>query len=522
MRADTSSQGFDGGLATGSRGLQPGDAHATPVDSAVVGVFQAEASGQILTANLILARMLGSASPADLIAASTDFAERLCSDPELRLEFRQLLEARGAVRDFEVPVDRKDGGTRWLSVNARVVRDGDGNILRYEGTAADITERSRAEAALRTSLERFQALVANSAEEIVVADADLKLLYLSPSVAHASGYSFEERAKLDILATVHPDDRAIAKKRLYETLRKPEQPVPFQVRLLRADGSCRWVEGVVTNLLEQPRIAGIVVNYHDITERKQAEEEHQLLAAELLQAQKMEAVGRLAGGVAHNFNNLLTAIGGYAELALAGLPADSGVRADVEEIKRATERAAAVAHGLLAFSRRRVSCHESLDLNEIVSEVGTLLDQVIGDTVELKTILAPGLKPVEGDRSQLEQVIVNLAMNARDAMPEGGTLTIETASLKLTEPLVDSDDSLAPGRYVTLSIRDTGVGMDEETLAKIFQPFFTTKDADHGTGLGLSTAYAIVEEAGGHIHVESQPNEGTTFVTYLPESDSSA
>ena len=298
--------------------------------------------------------------------------------------------------------------------------------------------------------------------------------------------------------------------------------MPFQVRLLRADGSWRWVEGVLTNLLEQPRIEGIVVNYRDITERKQAEEEHALLAAELLQAQKMEAVGRLAGGIAHNFNNLLTAISGYAELALARLPADSDVRADVEEIKKATERAAAVARSLLAFSRRRVFCRESLDLNEIVSEVGALLAQLIGDDVELETMLAPGLKPVEGDRSQLEQVIVNLAMNARDAMPEGGTLTIETASLSLSEPPADLDGSLAPGRYVTLSIRDTGVGMDEETRAKIFEPFFTTKDADHGTGLGLSTVYAVVEEAGGRIRVESQPNAGTTFTIYLPESDSPA
>ena len=204
------------------------------------------------------------------------------------------------------------------------------------------------------------------------------------------------------------------------------------------------------------------------------------------------------------------------------MPADSDVRADVEEIKRATERAAVVARGLLAFSRRRISCRESLDLNEIVSEIGALLDQLIGENVELKTILAPGPKRVEGDRSQLEQVIVNLAMNARDAMPKGGTLTIETASLNLSKPLADFDDSPERGRYVALSLRDTGTGMDEETRAKIFEPFFTTKDADHGTGLGLSTVYAIIEEAGGCVLVESQPNEGTTFTIYLPEGDSPA
>ncbi|MGD0168025.1 MAG: PAS domain-containing protein [Gaiellaceae bacterium] len=239
MQADASSQGFDRGLTTDGRGLRPGDAPSTPADNAAAGTFRAASSGQILTANLILARMLGSASPDDLIAGSTDFSERLCSDLELRLELRELLELRGVVRDFEVPVEQKDGGVRWLSVNAQAVRDGDGNILRYEGTAADVTERRRAEDALRTSLERFQALVANGAEEIAVVDADLKPVYLSPSVARASGYSFEERAKLDVLATVHPDERAIADKCLYEALRKPEQPVPFQVRLLRADGSWR-------------------------------------------------------------------------------------------------------------------------------------------------------------------------------------------------------------------------------------------------------------------------------------------
>jgi two-component system cell cycle sensor histidine kinase/response regulator CckA len=234
----------------------------------------------------------------------------------------------------------------------------------------------------------------------------------------------------------------------------------------------------------------------------------------------MEVVGRLAGGIAHNFNNLLTAISGYAELALAGLPTDSDARAEVEEIRRATVRAAVVARGLLAFSRRRVFSREPLDLNEIVSETGTLLGQLIGEDVELETMLAPGLRPVEADRSQLEQVIINLAMNARDAMPKGGVLRIETASLLLTEPLVDLDGTLAPGRYVALSVRDTGVGMNEETRAKIFEPFFTTKDADHGTGLGLSTVYAVVEEAGGHIRVESKPDEETTFTIYLPESDS--
>ncbi len=263
--------------------------------------------------------------------------------------------------------------------------------------------------------------------------------------------------------------------------------------------------------------AGELQSAIDITLQRFAE--YHNLQARFQQTQKLEAVGELAGGIAHNFNNLLTAIGGYTEMALARLPSDSDVRADVEEIKKATERAAVVASGLLAFSRRKVFCRETLDLNELVSGVDALLGQLVGDEIEVEVLLEPGLEPIDGDRSQFEQMIVNLVLNAHDAMPQGGTLTIETASANLTEPLVDLDGSLAPGRYVTLSVRDTGIGMDEETRAKIFEPFFTMKDAEHGTGLGLSTVHAVVEEAGGHIFLESEPNEGTAFTIYLPVND---
>ncbi len=493
-----------------------GDMADTTGKDASDGVFQVAVSGHLLTANLTLARMLGYPSPAALIAVSKEFGKLLCPDPERRSELWRLLEEHNAVRSFEIPGEHRDGVVRWLSLSIRSVRDSDGTILGYEGTTQDITERKRVQEAHDMSIERFRALIENGAEEVAILNADLKPVYVSPSVYDASGYTPKEGAPLDVLAIVHPDDRPVAEGDLHECLRRPGAPIPFQRRLVRPDGSCRRVEGVITNLLEQPRVNGIIVNFHDITARKQVEEEHQRLATELLQAQKMEAVGKLAGGVAHNFNNLLTAIGGYTELVLARLSDDSEVRADVEQIKKATERATVVASGLLAFSRRRVFCRETLDLNEIVSGIDALLGQLIGEHITTETTLAPGLEPFEGDRGQLEQVIVNLALNAQDAMPQGGTLTIETASANLSEPLTGPDGSLAPGSYLTLSIGDTGIGMDERTCAKIFEPFFTTKDADHGTGLGLSTVHAIVEEAGGRILVESTPNEGTTFTIYLP------
>ncbi len=490
-------------------GPRSGDALASQQEGSAKGAFEVSPSGHLLTANRALANMLGYPSPEALIAVSSDFGEQLCPDPELRREFRQLLEQHAAVESFEIPANHKDGEVRWLSVSARAVRDSNGVILGFKGTVRDITERKRVEEAHVTSIERFRALVENSTEEIAVFDADMKPVYVSPSVTRELGRDpIKDGAGFAGLATVHPDDLDIAHSLLRESLSKPEIPVPFQLRQIRDDGSFRWIEGVATNLLEQPRVEGIVINYHDVTSRKEAEMEHQRLSAELLQAQKMEAVGKLAGGVAHNFNNLLTAIGGYAQLVLERLPDDSELRADVEEIDKATKRAAMVARSLLAFSRRRISCREELDVNGIVSDIEALLSQLIGDRTIIETQLEPALPSIEGDRSQLEQVIVNLALNAHDAMPDGGTLTIETASVATVA-------SPEPEGYVTLSIRDTGIGMDEETRAKIFQPFFTTKD-DHGTGLGLSTVQAIVEEAGGRITVESQPNEGTTFVIYLP------
>jgi PAS domain S-box-containing protein len=265
---------------------------------------------------------------------------------------------------------------------------------------------------------------------------------------------------------------------------------------------------------------GVIESFEDVSERRRAEEERRLLEAELLQSQKMEAVGRLAGGVAHNFNNLLTAITGYSELLLARLPADSELHPDVSEIRRASERAAEVARQLLLFSRRERGQRERLDLNDAIREMWTLLRQLIRSDIEMATVLADDLDRIESDRSQIEQVLVNLVVNASDAMPDGGKLTIETANLRLAEPRLTCDLSLPAGNFVTLTVRDSGHGMDEETQARIFEPFYTTKGPDRGTGLGLSTVYGIIEENEGHIFVESELDQGSTFTIFLPAGES--
>ena len=376
-------------------------------------------------------------------------------------------------------------------------------------------ERAAAEAALRTNEQRFRALVEHSWDAIALFGPDGAILYGSPATTRILGYDLAEFVGRNALELIHPEDRDAVVGRLTEAMANPRGRVDVAARVLHKNGAWRYLEGVLTNLLDDPSVGAIVNNYRDATERRSLENQ-------VIQAQKMEAVGRLAGGVAHDFNNILTAIGGYADLLLADLPPDDPRRLDVDEIHRAADRAAALTQQLLAFSRRQVLQPRVVDVNDLVSNVEKLLRRLIGEDVLLATVLAKDVGRVRADPGQMEQVIVNLAVNARDAMPAGGRLTIETSNVDLGAAYAAEHRTVVPGPYVVLAVSDTGSGMSAETQSHIFEPFFTTKEVGKGTGLGLATVYGIVRQSGGSIWVYSELGHGTTIKVYLPRVDAPA
>jgi two-component system cell cycle sensor histidine kinase/response regulator CckA len=351
--------------------------------------------------------------------------------------------------------------------------------------------------------ERFRSLIESSSDIIVVLDAAGKPTFASPSVQRLLGYSPADLLGRDCSDLVHEEDRARIREYFDRPAREGIDPAGALFRVRHRDGSWRFLEATGRNLLDQPNVAGIVVDARDITERRHLEDQ-------LAQAQKMEAIGRLASGIAHDFNNLLTAIIGYTEMLGSELAGDPGKSAMLGEIRKAADRAAALTRQLLAFSRRQILQPRPVNLNRLVLSMGNMLERLIGENIRLEVLPAKDLWTVLADPSQMEQVLLNITLNARDAMPEGGKVLIQTANL----PPGTAPQDLPAGAYVQLCVTDTGQGMDQETLSRVFEPFFTTKK--RGTGLGLATVYGIVRQSGGQIEVRSSPGQGSSFRIYLP------
>jgi PAS domain S-box-containing protein len=375
----------------------------------------------------------------------------------------------------------------------------------------DVTERKRAEQELSQSEERYRDLVENAHDIIYSHDLEGNYTSVNKAGEQITGYTREEALKMNLMQTVAPEylegTREMIRKKL-----AGEKVTAYELEVIAKDGHRVTLE-VNTKLVMQDGVAvGVQGIARNITERKQLEDQ-------LRQSQKMEAVGRLAGGVAHDFNNLLTAIIGYSELSIRKLKAEDPLRHNIEEIKKAGERATNLTRQLLAFSRKQVLQPKVLDINTVVSDVEKMLHRLIGEDIDLRTLLAPELGSIKADPGQIEQVILNLVVNARDAMPHGGEMTIETENVYLDAEYAKHHIAVEPGPYVMLAVSDNGCGMDEEIRAQIFEPFFTTKEQGKGTGLGLSTVYGIIKQSKGSIWVYSEVEQGTTFKVYLPRVD---
>jgi PAS domain S-box-containing protein len=369
--------------------------------------------------------------------------------------------------------------------------------------------------------QMFRLITENAEDLITVVDRDGKRLYDSPGYSKL-GYSHKDLGRDFIPEQIHPDDRQAIVAARIETFEKGVGP-RVEYRFRRNDGDWRILESTRSPVRnDRGEIEKVIIVSRDITERKQAEELLRRRDEQLRHSQKMEAVGRLSGGIAHDFNNLLGVIIGYSESIEHRVGPNDPLRKSAEEIRKAGERAASLTHQLLAFSRQQVLQPQILDLNALVTDMGKMLRRLIGMHIELTTNLATELGQVKAEQSQIEQVIVNLVVNARDAMPEGGQLLIETSNLDVNENLAGSLPFLQPGPYVLLTVKDTGIGMDSNTRRHIFEPFFTTKGPGKGTGLGLATVYGVAKQSGGGVIVDSEPGKGSTFKIFLPQTQECA
>jgi PAS domain S-box-containing protein len=478
-------------------------------ENATIGMYRTTPDGHILMANPAAVHMLGYTSFEAL--AQHNIEQECFVNAASRSAYREQLERAGMVTGLESTWMRYDGSTFSVRVGAHAIRDEPGIIRYVDGTFEDITGQQSTQEALHLT----QFCVDHASVGIIRTGADAQILSVNNEVCRLLGYTSTELCSMriiDIDPNISIEQWAIEREKL-----RASGSNSFESTQRRKDGTLFPVE--VTNTYLEFQGNRFAISFiRDISSRKQAEATHAQLEQQVLQFQKMESIGRLAGGVAHDFNNLLTVIQGYCDLMAEDLPAGSSLFEELEQIRQASQRAAALTRQLLAFSRKQILSPAVFGLNDLVVSVCRMLDRVLGEDVTLLTTLEPQLRGVIADPGQIEQVIMNLVINARDAMPTGGTLFIETSNVDLDQSYAATHPEAPTGACVLLTVIDTGDGMDEITQARAFEPFFTTKASAKGTGLGLATVYGIIKQSGGEITVASHPGHGTTFQILLPAS----
>ncbi|MCX5815856.1 MAG: PAS domain S-box protein [Proteobacteria bacterium] len=475
-------------------------------ENAVEGIFQTTTDGMYLNVNPALAKMYGFESPQGMIMSLTDIGKEQYVIPEDRLRFKTLIERTGTVQGFETQVYRKDMTKIWISVNAHAVKDLSDNTICYEGTIENITDRKLAEDALFESEDRYRSIVEESHFGVYIIQDGL-FRFVNKKFCEIHGYEYSEIVdKLGPKDFLLPEDLPVVEESIRKRYSGELKSVELNYSIRHKNGELRPIKAVGGFIFYKgkPAIIGTLL---DMSKER-------VLEQQLIQSQKMETVGRLAGGIAHDFNNILGIILGNTQLAKINLPPEDKTCDYLTSIEKATTRAADFVKQLLAFSRQQVLELKVVDLNAVTMSFEKMVRRVIGEHIEMSIISKPELPVIKADVAQINQILLNLVINARDAMPDGGKLSIDITTASISQAYCQYNVDAVPGDYVVLSVTDTGIGIRKDMLNKIFEPFFTTRKS--GSGLGLSVVYGLVKQHGGFINVYSELDVGTTFKVFLP------
>ncbi len=491
------------------------------MDTIPIRLFWKDRNFRYLGCNKAFALDAGLESPDDILGKNDFELSWKESAPLYRSDDREIIEKRISKINYEEPQVRVDGTRLWLRTSKIPLEDKDGEIIGLFGSYEDITERKHAEEALWESERRYK--MATTAANVGVWDWDIQSqsLFIDPILKALLGYDDHEIENTieSWKNHIYPEDIKPIQSRVENYLEGKSDSFEMTYRMIHHDGhvKCFQARGIYLKNAEGIPYRMLGTNT-DITLQMEMQREQEQMRAQLLQAQKMEAVGTLAGGMAHDFNNLLTSIKGYSDLSLMNLQDSDMIERNLKQIQRAVQRAGSLTNQLLLFSRKQMMAPASITINETITNMLMMLERVIGEDIRIHTDLFPGLWKVWADEGHIEQVIMNLAVNSRDAMPQGGTITIRTVNMTFTENESREPSKSRPGEFVELTFQDTGTGIDQSIQGHIFEPFFTTKEAGKGTGLGLSVIYGIISQHDGWIDVNSNPGEGATFRIYIPAS----
>ncbi len=479
-------------------------------ESSIDAIYINSLDGRIIDINPVGLRLLGLSKfdEADIVHASNFY-----QNPKDRQKLIAELKKQGFVRNYELNLKKADGTKFTAMISAALLYDEGGTPIAIQGILRDITEQKAREKALR----RLATVIEQAAQSIVITDLKGNIEYVNPAFEEMTGYAFEEvKGKNPRILQSGQHDREFYRN-LWKTIASGKTWHGIFLNKKR-EGALYYERAVLFPIKDAK---GQIINYaavkQDITEEKQLE-------SQLLQAQKMETIGQLAGGIAHDFNNLLNIIKGYSELALLRMAKDAPGYREISAIQSAGKRAETLVGQLMAFSRKQVYAPRVIDINEVITKLEGMLRRIISEDIQLQTLLSPNLPFIKADPNQIEQILVNIAINARDAIkaqraPSDKKIMIKTRDVEFSEAYTSRHFDFHPGRYIQISVSDTGIGMDTETQRHIFEPFFTTKEEGKGTGLGLSTVYGIVKQNHGYIHVYSEPGRGTTFEIYWPVTE---